>query len=94
MNLRVNYEQLRTLGTNVGNKGGEFQQLLDKIKSINTELQSYWEGSDATKYTNAVNEQAKTMQDLADTISEISQFLIKAGDAYEQVANDNASAIN
>lgn len=93
MNLRVNFEELDRLGTNVGYKGEAFQQLLDEIKSINTQLEGYWQGSDATKYTNAVNEQAKTMQDLADTINEISQFLIKAGKTYAEAVRANYDAI-
>lgn len=94
MDLKINYQASRDTGNQVKYKGDEFQDLLNKIKNVNTELQSYWQGSDATKYSNAVSEQAQTMQKLADKISEIGEFLVKVGDAYEEAATSNASKIN
>lgn len=92
--LQINYSETINIGNRVTNKGGEFQQLLNKIKNINTELQGYWEGSDAAKYTTAVGEQAQTMQQLAETINEIGVFLVKVGQAYQEACENNASAIH
>ena len=38
--LRINYDETISVGNQVSNKGGEFQDLLTKIKSINSELKS------------------------------------------------------
>lgn len=92
--LQINYSETISVGNQVTSKGSEFEQLLNKIKTINTELQSYWEGSDSSKYTQAVGEQAQTMQQLADTINEIGGFLVKVGQAYQEACENNASAIN
>lgn len=94
MDLNVDYEQTRSTGTQVLSKGDEFNSLLTKIKGINSELQSYWEGQDASKYSGAVEVQAQNMDKLAATIKEIGDFLIKVGDAYERASQSNADAIS
>ena len=94
MDLKINFEETRSVGNQVTQKGGEFQELLNRIKSVNTELQSYWEGSDASKYSTAVATQAEEIQRLVDTINEIGAYLVKVGNAYEEAMNNNMSGIN
>ena len=94
MDLRINYEETVKTGNEVTSKGGEFQDLLNKIKNTNNDLKSYWEGSDSEKYATAVEEQAKVMQDLCDTINEIGAFLVKTGNAYREAMENNQSGIN
>lgn len=92
--LRINFSETTATGNQVSAKGGEFQELLNKIKSVNSELKSYWEGTDASKYSSAVEQQAQVMQELAETIDEIGTFLVKVGNAYQSASEDNANAIN
>lgn len=92
--LKINFEQTRSVGNQVTAKGNDFSALLTKIKGINTNLQTYWEGSDASKYSTSVATQAEYMQQLANTINEIGDFLVKVGNAYEEAMNNNANAIN
>jgi len=94
MDLNINYEQTISVGNQVTQKGGDFQELLNNIKTVNNELQSYWQGSDASKYSTAVATQAENMQQLVNTINEIGEFLVKVGNAYRDVAEQNAGAIN
>lgn len=94
MDLNINYEETRSIGNQVTQKGGEFQELLNRIITVNTELQSYWEGSDASKYTTAVTSQAEEVQRLVDTVNEIGAFLVKVGNAYEEAMNSNMGGIN
>jgi len=91
--LRVNYSETISVGNNVTTKGGEFAELLNKIKATNSELQTYWEGSDASKYSGAVAEQAQYMQQLSETINEIGDFLVKTGNAYREAMESNSAAI-
>ena len=91
--LRINYPETISVGNQVTEKGGEFQELLNNIKSANDELKSYWEGSDASKYSSAVEQQAEYMQQLSDTIKEIGVFLVKVGQAYQEACENNANAI-
>ena len=91
--LRINYPETISVGNQVTEKGGEFQDLLNKVKNVNTELQTYWEGSDASKYSTSVAQQAEYMQQLTNTINEIGAFLVKVGQAYEEAAENNANAI-
>lgn len=93
MDLKINYSETISVGNQVTEKGGEFQDLLNKVKNANTELQTYWEGSDASKYSTSVAQQAEYMQQLTNTINEIGAFLVKVGQAYEEAAENNANAI-
>lgn len=93
MDLRINYAETIAVGNQVAEKGNEFQDLLNKINTVNSELQSYWEGSDAAKYSNRVAEQALNMQRLSETINEIGAFLVKVGNAYQEACENNANAI-
>ena len=91
--LRVNYTETISTGNNVTTKGEEFKQLLSKIDSVNSELKTYWEGTDASKYSGAVEEQSQVMKQVAETIDEIGTFLVKTGNAYKEVMETNASGI-
>ena len=93
MNLRVNYAETVDTGNQVTSKGSEFHELLNKVKSINDKLKAYWEGGDAATYSAAVEEEAKTMDALAQTIDEIGGYLVKVGNAYEEAMEQNKSAI-
>ena len=92
--LRIDFEQTMDVGSKVIEKAGDFQDLLNKIKGINSELKNYWKGSDASTYSTAVEQQAEYMQQLSDTINEIGVFLEKVGKAYQDARDANASAIN
>lgn len=89
MDLNINYDETISVGEQVTTKGGDFQSLLNEIKAINNELQSYWEGSDASQYTTKVGEQAIVVQQLVDKINEIGEFLVKVGNAYREVTENN-----
>lgn len=92
--LRINYSETISVGNQVTEKANEFQELLNKVKSVNSELKTYWEGSDASKYSESVEQQAEYMQKLSDTINEIGRFLVKVGNAYQEACENNANAIN
>lgn len=92
--LKINYSETISVGNQVTEKGGEFQELLNKVKATNSELKTYWEGSDASKYSTSVEQQAEYMQQLTDTINEIGAFLVKVGQAYQEACENNANAIN
>lgn len=94
MDLNIKYDELISVGSQVTEKREEFQKLLTKIQSVNNELQRYWEGSDASKYSNAITKQIEDTQKLSDTISEIGTFLVKIGNAYRETSEANANAIN
>ena len=92
--LKINYSETISVGNQVTEKGGEFQELLNKVKATNSELKTYWEGSDASKYSTSVEQQAEYMQQLTDTINEIGGFLVKVEQAYQEACENNANAIN
>lgn len=93
MDLRINYEEIVTIGNQITEKGNEFHDLLERIKDINSELQTYWEGKDALRYSKKVAEQAIDMKKLYENINEIGTFLIKVGKAYQEACENNANSI-
>lgn len=92
--LKISFSETVSTGNQVTTKGSEFSDLLTKIKATNNELKGYWEGSDASKYSSAIEQQAVVMEDLANTVDEIGNFLVKVGNAYQEASEDNANAIN
>ena len=62
MDLKVDYARMRDLGNQVVEQAGEFQTDLNSIKNVNSQLASYWEGQDASKYSTAVSAQVSEMQ--------------------------------
>jgi WXG100 family type VII secretion target len=92
--LKINYSETINVGNQVTSKGADFKELLNRVKNTNNELKTYWEGSDASKYSSSVEQQAEYMQKLADTITEIGDFLVKIGNAYQEACENNTSAIN
>ena len=94
MDLKINYEETRNVGGSVITQSEDFSDLLKTITTINNDLKTVWEGQDASKYANAVEAQAQTMQQLAKKMNEIGNFLVSVGDAYEQTAQQCADAIN
>lgn len=92
--LKINYSETISVGNQVTERANEFQELLNNVKNTNSELKTYWEGSDASKYSASVEQQAEYMQKLADTVTEIGGFLVKVGQAYQEACENNANAIN
>lgn len=93
MDLKINYQETINVGNQVTTKTEEFESLLSKIKNVNSNLKSAWQGTDATKYTNAVEEQTVYMEKLGESMNEIGAFLIKVGQAYQEACQANANAI-
>lgn len=93
MKLNVDYIELRNVAVQVLQKGNELQYNLNTIKSINLELQSYWEGADATKYFSSVDSQVENVQKLIDLINSIGNFLEAIANSYEELTIENARAI-
>lgn len=94
MDLNINYEGIKSVGNQVTQKGSEFQELLNQIKTVNTNLEAAWAGSDASKYSQSVATQAEEIQRLVNSINEIGAFLVKVGNTYEEAMNTNMSGIN
>ena len=93
MDLSIDYQQTRTLGQNILEKGTEFSELLTKITSENDNLKNSWKGADAEKYTGAVSSEIDNMRTLNKAINEMGQFLIDAANAYEKVNETNQEGI-
>ena len=91
--LNVNYDETRTVGNNIKNKAQEFESLLNEIRTTNERLAEVWIGADAQAYTNKIEEQAKEQLTLKQSIEEVGQFMVKAGNAYEETMESNRSAI-
>jgi WXG100 family type VII secretion target len=91
--LNVNYDETRTVGNNIKNKSQDFGALLNKIRTTNERLAEVWIGADAQAYTNKIEEQAKEQVKLNQSMEEVGQFMVNAGNAYEETMEGNRSAI-
>lgn len=91
--LKIDYSETRSLSNQVKSKASEFGSELTTINNANNNLKAHWQGDDATKYTDAVAKNAKTMKDLQDAIEDIGKFLSDVANAYEEVVNTNKGGI-
>ncbi len=92
--LNVNYDETRQVGNNIIAKSQEFGTLLNKIKTTNDQLAEVWKGSDAQVYTSKIEEHANEQKKLNASMQEVGEFLVKAGNAYEETMESNKSAIH
>lgn len=92
--LNINYEETKTTGKSVVNEATDFKKLLSEIRSLNSTLKTYWQGNDASKYTERVDDQAATMDLLGQKIEDIGNFLQQVGKAYEDAMSANRDALN
>ena len=91
--LQVDFSNLESVSKKIHDKNSEFISLLGEIEKLNTDLKQYWEGNDALKYTNAIEEQAISMKEMSDVIKETSLFLKKVSEAFKELMEDNANMI-
>ncbi len=94
MNLAINYDETRNVGNQLITKSEDLNNLLNNINNINEQISQSWAGNDASKYFSTVNEQAQYMRQLANTISEIGNYLIRVSNAYQNASDSNANSIN
>ena len=92
--LKMDYEMTRSIGNQIKEKTESFNSLLGEIKNTNNNLKVIWEGRDEAKYSNAVTEQAKIMDELARTMESIGSFVVSVAQIMEETQSTNASSIN
>ncbi len=91
--LSIDTRKTIDVGKQVADKAMEFNRILDRISSINSELNGYWEGQDAAKYSSAVQTQNEEMKKQAKTLADSAIFLQEVGQRYEKARNENYSRI-
>ena len=87
--LSINYEETINLGSEIINKGDEVREIIFKIQSIISELQVYWQGEDANKFLNVLEEDANEMKKLSTAINEIGLLLQKVANTYQNITYNN-----
>lgn len=92
--LKMDYEMTRSIGNQIKEKTESFNSLLSEIKNINNNLKVVWEGRDEAKYSNAVIEQAKVMDELSAIMESIGNFIVSVAQIMEETQSANASSIN
>ena len=87
--LSINYEETINLGREIINKGDEVGEIIFKIQSIISELQVYWQGEDANKFLNVLEEDTNEMKKLSTAINEIGLLLQKVANTYQNITYTN-----
>lgn len=87
--LSINYEETINLGREIINKGDEVGEIIFKIQSIISELQVYWQGEDANKFLNVLEEDTNEMKKLSTAINEIGLLLQKVANTYQNITYNN-----
>lgn len=88
--LQVSFSELESLSKSINKKNEEFVRLLNEINKLNSDLKLYWEGNDASKYSTAVEIQAKSMKELSDKLAYCSGFLSAVSSSFQQLMKENS----
>ena len=94
MDLSIDYAKTRALGNSIIEKGNDFSDILNKVNTENDNLKNYWQGTDASKYIDAVSGEIDSIRSLSKIIEEMGQYLIDAANAYEKVNESNQGGLN
>jgi len=89
--LTIDHERATSLGQEIIDSSDTIKGYLDDIASINAEIETAWNGTDATAYCGRINEQLKEMTAIKDTIAETGVYMQKVADAYRKVSEENST---
>lgn len=92
--LKAHFEEIRNVGNQIKSETESFAQLLAKIKETNDSTLQFWKGEASFRYSQAVTEQAKYMDELAKTLESVGTFIIVAANTLEETEQANANSIN
>lgn len=92
--LKIDYNAARQVGNNVSSEAENFAAEIAKVRSAADSLRSIWTGEDADKYIQLIEEKAQEIDQIINTMGETGQYLVRVGDDYEKVAEDNKAAMN
>lgn len=87
--LNINYEQTILLGKEIILKKDEFDDVIKKIEETLLELNSAWQGEDATKFIDDLYNDTQEMKQYSNAISEFGLLLQKVASTYQQISNNN-----
>lgn len=87
--LNINYDEVITLGSQIFNKGDEFNEVVLKVEGVLNELSTCWQGADATKTLNKLSDECKEMKQYALCINEIGLLLQKVANRYQSISYGN-----
>lgn len=90
-NVQVNldFDALKALGTNISTKAGEFKTILDNINKVNGDLNQYWQGADAENYKTTVEKYAAEMQTLQEVIAGCGERILSIHKAYKDMMDSH-----
>ena len=71
----------------------ELIKTINAINTANSNLKQYWAGADADKYIGKVEEKAKVMKELSDTIAYTSEYLSFVSNSLQDAMKNNANMI-
>lgn len=83
--LIINYEQTFGLGKQIINKGDELNEIILKIQSVLAELQVSWQGEEANKILNNLEEETIEMKNLSFSINEIGMLIQTVAASYQSI---------
>ncbi len=92
MDIYINRGAIGKTGNNIVVIANDIQSEINKIAAIVNDINSAWEGEDATKYVNTMHDTfLPKMKEFKDAITEYGTWLEKVPDAYSALDESFAS---
>ena len=94
LNMAMDFDNLKNIGTGVIAQATEFQTEVKNIYNIVDSIATgpEWEGEDTEKFVNTVNGYRPDMDNLGKVIHNYGDFLVKASAAMQATNQDIAAA--
>ena len=84
MEIIVKSDEIRNLGNQMLDYCNEFDAAINRIKDVADKLSNVWQGEDATRYINVLQETfAKELFDLKEVLNNYGQYLSGVSNPYE-----------
>ncbi len=92
MDVRVDPEQLKTYGTQVREKGSEYNSEINNLYSVIDTLRNGWTGVNQQTYLSTMDNYKSDLMKLGEIIQNIGEDLNTISNTYSQVQDELASA--
>ena len=91
--MEIGYEDVLNIAKDIHRQYEDFESYLGRVKAINEQLDTFWKGKAASKYSTNVLNKIEEMKNAAKAIEDVSVFLREAVNIFKNTEEGLADRI-